>query len=142
MISYFGKIYYDFSINLFVNQIKKYTKVSHIILNGSVANGTCKYFRSDIDLTVILKGNESVEEFYHFYHQKLRVLKLVCPYILPVSERIQNVYNEDQLSSSKPLPYRGFLNNTPYKVLYGGELNLSTHKIDDIFFIENKIFHL
>lgn len=142
MIAVLGKLYYQACIKIFVTHLKKHTEVKQIILNGSVANEICNYFISDIDISIILKANSSVEDFNKLYKKKLYLFSLLCPYLLPISERLQNVYNEDELSSEFPHTYRGFLKNTPYKVLYGEELKVLDQKIDDVLFIENKIYHL
>jgi len=116
--------------------------VKSIVLNGSVASGLCKYFVSDIDISIILKGDADLKKFQKQYKVHLRFIAFICPFILPIEERLRNIYFENDLSSSEPNMYRGYLNNTPFKILFG-EFHLEvSNKLDKTLFIEDKIYQL
>jgi predicted nucleotidyltransferase len=142
MIKLVGKLYYEFSVKMLTKILAKDDRVSAVVLNGSMASGKVKYFRSDIDISVVLKSGADLDNFLDYYEKILFIYKFLCPFILPVDERLLNVITEDTFTHNIPNVYLGYLQDYEYKVLYGQIPQVPQSEYNSVLCSENKLTNL
>lgn len=123
--------------------VSKHKGISHIILNGSLAENKARFFKSDIDISIILKDDCNKTSFEIFYKKRVLFAALFCPYFLPLSERLHNIYYLRDLKSRDPSMFRGYLKKSSYKVLFGEPIHhFPDLEIDSLLYLEDRILQI
>jgi predicted nucleotidyltransferase len=140
-----GHLYYRFFLKLLIRGLSKHNDIELIIINGSFARGEIVFFKSDLDVSIILKGHDK-EAFKKSYIKRLRFISAFFPYFLPIDERLNNVFSLEELSlSNHSDAYKAYLRNEPYRVVFGDSQKLSKipcSEIDQYLYEELKITQL
>jgi len=139
MLKSLSHIYFKTVLRLFVSLIGRKDQISNIIVMGSVASGKAKLLFSDIDITIILHDESESEVFLEYYKKFLQKFSILCPFILPINERISNVYSKKSLAHHSPSMINGYLSNQDFKIIYGEMMKPKSCEISDLFYFADKI---
>jgi len=122
ILNIIGELYYKCFKKLLIRVLKRHKGIEFIILNGSFARDELRYFKSDVDISIILNTADK-KAFQKWYARRLRFISVLFPFFLPISERLHNVFLLEELSQvDQSEAFRAYLKNEPYKVLYGVQL--------------------
>lgn len=137
MQRYLLNLYFKLGTKVLVSLLKRNQEVSHILLTGSVANSTPS-FRSDLDIIILLKDGTDSDRFLKKYKKTLYTISPIFPQVLPIKERVSNVYSK-RCIDKKASMIKGYLLNQKYQILFGSELSINDCALSKELYIADKI---
>lgn len=139
MLNHLSTLYFKFVLKLFKKFLPLKESISHMIVTGSVAQNKSNLLKSDIDIILILKNDTDISSYLNTYKKYLRFISLISPHILPIRERLSNVYQESQLYSNIPSMLKGYLLNQPFLTIIGDKPQIKNCETSKILYLADKI---
>ena len=138
MLNLITDLYIQGTTKLFVRLIPNKDRIANIILTGSVASSEA-HLLSDLDIIIILKDGNCPKNFIKKYKKFLMLFSIICPHILPLKERLSNVYSAKSLSNKRSSMIKGYLLKQKYINLYGEEFTFDHCELSEILYYADKV---